>query len=273
MALKDQRQLLSEALELTADAIDLTEAQYKAAVEMAKETVAQHLFPTEILDQNGNVAQHFSDEEEKKYLEILQEFNMELQYNKLHLIHEVFLAAIREKKLSTRTFLSYLQANSWFGKTIQKPMTKDKTITYNWLNLLAPSIHGFFLQLNYALANFSNKPNFVLGIDSLTLKLEGLLRDLCRFSGVTTWYLAKDEKSRTVSREKDVNRLLHEDKVSDLFDKDDLLFLRFLFVEKAGFNLRHKVAHSLMTFEEYGVHHMYLLLLALLRLGRYDFVK
>lgn len=245
----------------------------KAAAEIAKQTVAQHLFPAEISDENGNVAQHFTDEEEKNYFEILQEYNMELQYSKLHLIHEVFLAAIRAKQLTTRIFLSYLQTNSWFGKTIQKQVTKDKIISYSWLNLLAPSIHDFFLQFNYMMANFNNKPNFVLCIDSLTLKLEGLFRDLCKFSGVTTWYPTKDDKGRTVYREKDINRLLHEDKIKDLFDKDDLLFLRFLLVEKAGFNLRHRVAHSLMTFEEYGVHQMCLLLLALLKLGRYDFIK
>lgn len=61
--------------------------------------------------------------------------------------------------------------------------------------------------------------------------------------------------------------------IKKLFDEDDLLFFRFLLVEKAGYNLRHKVAHSLMFFQEYDVDSMHLLILALLRLGKYDFVK
>jgi hypothetical protein len=85
--------------------------------------------------------------------------------------------------------------------------------------------------------------------------------------------MTKDIKGRSVSREKDIHALLYEDKVADLFDKNDLLFFKFLLIEKAGFNLRHKVAHSLMMFQEYGVNQMCLLLLALLRLGKYDFVK
>ena len=244
----------------------------KLAREHAKLAVFQHFVPTEIVDQSGNVAQHFTEEDEKKYFEILQEFNFELKFDKLQLINEIFLAGIRAEKFSTDVFLSYLRANSWFGKTIQRQVPNGKTVEYNWLNLLAPSIHEFFLQLNYALVNSANKPNLVLAIDSLTLKLEGLFRDLCRFSGVTTFYMTKDTKGRSVSREKDIHGLLYEDKVAELFDKDDLLFLKFLLVEKAGFNLRHKVAHSLMMFQEYGLHQMYLLLLALLRLGKYDFV-
>ncbi len=217
----------------------------KLAGEHAKLAVFQHFVPTEIIDQSGNVAQHFTEEDEKKYFEILQEFNFELQFDKLHLINEIFLAGIRAEKLSTDAFMAYLRANSWYGKPIQRQVPNGKTVEYNWLNLLAPSIHEFFLQLNYAIANSSNEPNLVLAIDSLTLKLEGLFRDLCRFSGVTTFYMTKDSKGRTVSREKDIHALLYEDKVAELFDKDDLLFLKFLLVEKSGFNLRHRVAHSL----------------------------
>lgn len=245
----------------------------KAAGENANVAVFQHIVPTVIIDQNGNVVQHFTEEEEKKYYEILQAFNFELQFDKFHLINEIFLAGIRAEKLSTKVFLSFLRANSWFGKTIQRDVPNGKTIRYNWLNLLAPSIHEFFLQLNHGLVNSAIRPNLVLAVDSLTLKLEGLLRDLCRLSGVTTFYMAKDTKGRSVYREKDIHALLYEDKVAELFDKDDLLFLKFLLIEKAGFNLRHRVAHSLMMFDEYGLPQIYLLLLAVLRLGKYDFVK
>jgi len=245
----------------------------KLASEHAKMAVFQHFAASEVIDQNGNVAQHFTEEDEKKYFEILQEYNYELQIDKLPLINEIFLAGIRAERLSTSAFISYLNANSWYGKTIQRHVPSGKIVEYNWLNLLAPSIHEFFLQMNYALANATKDPNLVLAIDSLALKFEGLFRDLCGFSGVTTFYMTKDTKGRTVSREKDIHALLYEEKAAELFDKDDLLFLKFLLVEKAGFNLRHSVAHSLLMFQEYGLHQMYLLLLALLRLGKYDFVK
>ena len=127
--------------------------------------------------------------------------------------------------------------------------------------------------MRYCFANPNYSPNLVLSIDSLTLKIEGLIRDICQFSGVTTFYMTKDKKGRSIAREKDIHALLYEEPIKELFDEDDLLFLKFLLVEKAGYNLRHKVAHSLMLFQEYSINHMHLLILALLRLGKYDFVK
>ncbi len=100
-----------------------------------------------------------------------------------------------------------------------------------------------------------------------------LIRDICRLSGVTPFFQTIDDKGRSIIREKDIHRLLYEDKMKDLFDEDDLLFFRFLLVEKAGYNLRHKVAHALMFLGDYNVNFANLLILALLKLGRYDFAE
>ena len=84
---------------------------------------------------------------------------------------------------------------------------------------------------------------------------------------------SKDKKGRNIVREKDINWLLREVPVKSLFDEDDLLFFKYVLVEKAGFNLRHKIAHCLMDYRGYDILNMHLLILVLLRLGRYDFVK
>ncbi|HPC35071.1 MAG TPA: DUF4209 domain-containing protein [Candidatus Marinimicrobia bacterium] len=244
----------------------------KIAQEHSKKFIAQHLFPIEILDQSGHPAQHFSDEDEKKYYGILQQYDWELRLNKIHLINEIFFAAIRENKLSSDILLRFLNRHFWFGKNISKILA-NQTIKYNWLNLIAPSLHEYFLQIQYYFANPNYPPNLVLSIDSLTLKIEGLIRDICQFSGVTTFYMTNDNKGRNIVREKDIHALLYEEPIKELFDEDDLLFWKFLLVEKAGYNLRHKVAHSLMLFQEYSINYMHLLILALLRLGKYNFVK
>jgi hypothetical protein len=100
-----------------------------------------------------------------------------------------------------------------------------------------------------------------------------LFRDICQLKGIPTFYSGKDVKGRNISKEKDIHALLYEDAVKELFSEDDMLFFKFLLVEKAGYNLRHRVAHSLLLFQEYGIEHFYLLLLALLRLGKYDFAE
>jgi hypothetical protein len=245
----------------------------KLAEEQAQKFPLQHIFPTEIIDQTGHPAQHFSDEEEMKYLGLLNQYQFDIELNKIHLINEIFFAAIREGKLSTNILLKFLNKHSWFGKTISKKLSTNETIEYNWLSLIAPALHEYFSQMQRYLIDAKNHPNLVLSIDSLTLKIEGLLRDICIFSGVTTFYMTQDSKGRNIIREKDVHALLYEEQIKKLFDEDDLLFFKFLLVEKAGYNLRHRIAHSLMLFQEYTIAYMHLLILALLKLGKYDFVK
>ena len=99
-----------------------------------------------------------------------------------------------------------------------------------------------------------------------------MLRDICEFKGITTFELKIDKKGRTISQEKDIHKLLYEPELATLIDKDDLLFFKFLLIEKAGYNLRHKVAHSLMTFYEYHSNHMNLLIMAVLKFGKYNFI-
>jgi hypothetical protein len=66
--------------------------------------------------------------------------------------------------------------------------------------------------------------------------------------------------------------LLRDDEVKGILSADDLIFLQFLFVDKAGWNLRNKVAHTLMReVQEYGLGQMLLLLLAILRLAKNEY--
>lgn len=243
------------------------------ADDIGKKHVIQKLFSKVIMDQRGHLAQHFTEDSEEKYYGILVQYQMDLQISKIPLIREIFFSAIRNNKLNTEALLEFFVKHSWYGKNISKKLGEGREITYNWMNLLAPSIHEYFLEMERFFLESANRPNLVLPIDSLTLKIEGLLRDMCEFSGVATFSQTRDNKGRNIVREKDLHALLYEDKIKELFDEDDLLFFRFLFVEQAGLNLRHRVAHSLLYFKEYGIDLMHLLILALLRIGKYDFMQ
>ncbi len=190
------------------------------------------------------------------------------------LINEIFLEALRKEKMSLEIVVDFLQKHSWYGKTFEKKMPDGETIAFKWLGFLTPALHEYFSQMRMFLLNPAiNHPNFILTIDSLILKLEGLLRDLCEFSGITTFYTTKDNKGRNLVREKDINALLYEEDIKKLFDEDELLFLRYLLIEKAGLNLRNKIAHSLVNIHDYNFDNTHLLMLALLRLARFDFMS
>ncbi|MFW6029965.1 MAG: DUF4209 domain-containing protein, partial [Halanaerobiales bacterium] len=237
----------------------------------AEQYIFQSFFNSESLDEDGHTAQHFSDEKEKKYFNILKYYKFEILYKYNFIISFLIYEAIKKKEISYDIILNYLKKNSWYGKTLERNTPNNEKVKYNWLNLIAPSIYDYFEKLNTFIANKGYYPNLVLCIDSLTVKIEGLLRDLCRYSGGTVIYRTEDKEGRGLFRKKDINSLLYDDKIKELFSDDDLLFLRFLLIEKAGFNFRNRIAHSLVIYREYSIEYMNLLLLALLRIGKFQF--
>ncbi len=238
-----------------------------------KEVSIIDFIPEVVMDPRGHPAKHYDEKEEKKEYRILQNYGLDLWYNKIFLIREIFIRAIRERALTKKAMLEFLERNTWLGKNISKKVPQGEIVVYNWLNMIAPAINDYFNNVDMKLLSQNYRPNFVLSIDSLAMKIEGLLRDICELSNIPTSHHRKDKKGRSISSEKDLGWLLNEKIIKEMFDEDDLLFLKYLLVEQAGLNIRHKVAHSLMAFQEYRFDTINLLILALLRLGKYDLVK
>lgn len=231
-----------------------------SARESMKMSPTLHLMPKVITDRNNNVVQHFDTPDELMRHSLLENYKLQLETSNIHLINAILFEAISERKLTIRILLACLNKLCWYGKIP------------NWLRLIAPALNDYFGQIDFHLAYPErNVPNFVLCLDSLTLKIEGLFRDLCHLSGVNTTYHRQDHAGRNIAREKDIDVLLREEAIQKLFDEDDLLFFKFLLVEKCGYNLRHDIAHSLLPFEMYNINYMNLMILALIRLGKYDF--
>lgn len=246
----------------------------KSVKEQIKTSPTLHLLPKFVLDQSVNAAQHFDSEKEKEYFAILSCYQLQLELLNIHLIRAVLSEALLEDKLTFDVLIDFIKKHCWYGKNLSKRLPNDQTVMYNWLCLIAPALNEYFCQMNVFFADgTANVPNFVLGLDSLTLKFEGMFRDLCQRSGIVTTYQKEDNSGRNIVQEKDLNALLREDAIKEFFDEDDLLFFKFLLIEKLGYNLRHGIAHSLMLFQEYRADYMHLAILALLRLGKYDFVQ
>jgi hypothetical protein len=244
----------------------------KMANDQLKQFVFISLFPESIIDNRGHIAEYVATNEEKKYHQILFNYKLAIDMSTLPLLNSILMASVCENKLTLDGFLYYLKENTWYGETITKTLPGNRVYIYSWINLLIPSLKEYFLQMSYYSLS-GNSPNFMLCIDSLSLKLEGLLRDLCEFNNIKTYYFINDKFNRKIAREKDINMLLHEDCIKEFINEDDLLFLKYLLVEKAGMNLRNKIAHALVQYNEYNINTMNLLILALLKLGKYNFVK
>ena len=161
--------------------------------EQKKKSPTLHLFPKVVLDQNVNPVEHFDSNEEKEYFDILSTYKFQLELCNIHLIQGVFFEAILDNKLTFDILMDFLKKHCWYGKILSKNLPNDQTVTYNWLNFIAPALNEYFCQMNFFFADpTANVPNFVLSLDSLTLKIEGLFRDLCQLVGVATARQKKD---------------------------------------------------------------------------------
>lgn len=134
--------------------------------------------------------------------------------------------------------------------------------------MLNPAITEFFLQVQAWVSTSYYRPSFVLCIDSLTLKFEGLMRDFCSRMNIPT----------SVSRTKGMQEIyahnvLENEIIKKHFNENDLLLFNYLFATQNGLNLRNKIAHSLYDYDDYNLDHMLLLIATLLRLGKYSYVS
>ena len=109
--------------------------------------------------------------------------------------------------------------------------------------------------------------NFILAIDSMTVKFEGALRDFIRLCGGNTTTLKKGVLTEQVLEE-----LLENQITKKYFSIKDIELFKHTFTQK-GKNLRNNVAHSFMQYSDYTWEVAIQVFLCILRLGKYTLVE
>lgn len=239
----------------------------------AQETIKNHpilyFIDSTFHDNRGHVVKNIT-RDDKAYHFLLQNYKMQLYNLSIPFIHWVMYYSVANQKITTEFLIKFFNEHSWFGQDIQRHVF-GRSITYNWLEAIMSALHDYLERLRY-LENYDYHTNYIMCVDSLTLKVEGLIRDFLNIQGVTT-FKQRTNKGKLITQEKDLSELLWEEKVKELFDEDDLLFLRFLLIEKTGYNLRHEIAHALLLPQQYNVELMHLLFLAILKIGEFNIEK
>jgi Domain of unknown function (DUF4209) len=223
---------------------------------------------TTVFDQNGNTNRHYSSETEKNIEELIFGYTVHIGYN-FHLIQSIILGGIKAQKLTYDKVLRYLLHSSWYGQELKMGKRRDSERPFKWLSIIAPGIVDFFVAMD-GLIYAKKVYNITTSFDSLTLKIEGIVRTLAEYHGIHTFTIKKDNLGREVSEEMDIMKLLTHSKIVEFIGEDDIFFLRYVFTEKGGFNLRNKVAHSLIGFDQYSIGQLMLIFVAILRLGRFQ---
>lgn len=215
-------------------------------------------------DINGNT-KHLSDQE-KLEREKLQAYIIANNVQIYTLFLRVFIDCMLMGKLNYYKIYAYLEDRTWYGYKFKQGLSHKEDDTTSWLTLLAPGIQSYLGQFELSVIMNTNKVNnFVLCIDSMTLKFEGSLRDFIRLSGGTTMAERKGEIQEQLLEE-----LLEHKITKQYFTEKDIEFFKFTFTKK-GKNIRNNVAHSFMEFSDYNLQVASQVFFCLLRLGKYTF--
>src|SRR5207244_1532583 len=128
----------------------------------------------------------------------------------------------------------------WYQHDIVYQNDNDNKEIFNWIDLLSPALHQFFDQSEKDIRDkINNERGYIMCIDSLTIKFEGIIQHLSNYIGAQTIEVKEDGTEARISFDK----LLDNEKFKALYPDDDIALLKFLFTSE-GLNLRNNIAHS-----------------------------
>ncbi|MDX2304804.1 MAG: DUF4209 domain-containing protein [Microscillaceae bacterium] len=247
------------------------------SVELSKQTVLLSTLPISIIDKFGNMVDVFHTDEEKEKFNFWNSYTFNFQIG-TQTMQEFFIEAYQAKKLSYASVISYLEG-TWFNEAIVRNY-RGQAVDVKPIDTLKPGLKRLFEELDNFFADNTYQCDFVTITDSLTLKVEGLLRYFCEKIGIATF------KTRQKGSNKLVMEKLLDDLLADMahepplkpeqktnFDEEDRILIKYVLAEKAGLNLRNVVAHSLMDVFEYSFELVVVLFCIIIKLSKYKFIE
>ncbi len=247
------------------------------SVELSKQTVLLSMLPTSIMDKFGNTVDVFYTDKEKEKYNFWSTYSSDFQIG-TQIMHRFFTEAYKANKLNYASVLSYLE-DTWFNDIIIRNY-HGQTVEVKPIDTLKPGLKRIFEELDKYFTDSDYQCDFVTITDSLTLKIEGLLRYFCEKTGIATF------KTRQRGSDKLVMEKLLDDLLADIahkpplkpdqktnFDEKIRILIKYALSEKAGLNLRNAVAHGLMDIFEYSFENVVILFCIIIKLSKYKFIE
>lgn len=232
-----------------------------------KKYIAHNFFTTVIVDKRGNKAKNYRSSEEIKTHYIMEQYYYKINFMLNPLLETIFINSIINNKMNYQIFIEYLNTNTWLGQDITK-IINNRDLTYNWLNLVAPAINEYFNQTDFYLRS-KTPPNYILCIDSLTLKIEGMIRDLFYLKNISTIKYSTDKNGDNIQKELNLYELLNSEEIKNIFNEDEVNFFKYLLTDQGGYNMRNEIAHAFYHYDDYSIHKIHLLIFSLLKISQY----
>ncbi len=241
----------------------------KNDTEIAMDTPLLALTGRKVLDESRNLAKQTDwGAENTAQARLYENYDFQMQLFHLPIIHGIIVEAIESGRLTFEGFRTFIDSRCWYAQPNSLNILPLDVREYDWRGQVLAVIGEYFTSLELAQRNPFFHPNFQLCIDSLVTKMEGILRSFAKVMSINTTKIRKRD-GQTITESVDINDLLYEPKLTELFGEDTMLYLRWLLVEKFGLNLRHNVCHGLMRGHNYSIIQMHMLFIALLRISTY----
>lgn len=218
---------------------------------------------TNIIDEYGHVIGKLDTEEDE--LKHRMYCYCDIWYDIQSKIFSHFLKkSIELKKINAEIVLNFLK-NTWYGANIEKKLSGGNNYKYNWLQYIGPSIESFFLKFEKFVQGDTTSILYIQEIDSLSLKIEGMIRDMILLADIDDFHLFYFDRNENFNW-RNINQYLKDSNVFRIIPENDVYFLKYFLTEHR--NLRNRVAHSLTFLGEYGIYNMVILFIAILRLSK-----
>jgi len=225
-----------------------------------------NMIPISIEDKFGNTIAQYTTEKDRKDFSLLDTYGKHIQVASQILMQFIF-EALKEKKLTASAIIELLEG-TWLNVPAIRNIS-GKQVEINYLETVKPGINSLLGELEKWRSEENYVPNFILSTDSLVLKVEYLLREICLKIGIATF--KPQPKNPDIIMEKTLDDLLRS--LEGKLDEDDWFLIKFILTEKVGENLRNRVAHGLLDNLDYGVIYPVYALICILKLSSYQFTE
>lgn len=225
------------------------------------------MLPLSVIDNRGNIIKAYSPEEGRFWIK----YGFYFKFGTMQMLI-LFASAINAGKLSYATTVAYLE-KTWLNEPIERKDNRSK-ITIIPLDTIKPGLKRIFDEYQKSKENEHYIPDLVTIIDSLTLKIEGILRFFIERLGIPTC-AERRSNNKAIMMEK-----LFDDIIADLKDnekrptgfiEDHRTLIKYVMSEKVGWNLRNEVAHSLLQITDYTGEKVVVLFCLILKISGYKF--
>lgn len=150
----------------------------------------------------------------------------------------------------TAEAISTYLTGTWLGKSRVAVNQQLKKTQESWLPLIMPSVRQIVEEIKKEMeSNGKYLGNYVCAIDSLTMKIEGCIRDACRRLNIQT---VKDNHDE-IPLETLLERMQELCNGTDLPIHHKTLRMLYCVLTKRGKNERNNIAHGLTSISDYNI--------------------